>query len=155
SGQLRTALRWTSEAQEISDTIEVATLVPGTRAIVALQKRSPDAAERAEDAFRNVLNFGNVDSFVVAYRGFPQLLAAIARHDEYREALAGIVERANDWDLAKGTDVYPMATKERTRRPLTPREREVLGLIGQGLTNREISGTLFISEATVKVHLQH
>ena len=36
---------------------------------------------------------------------------------------------------------------------LTPRETEVLDLVGQGMTNAEIGRALFISEATVKTHL--
>jgi len=36
---------------------------------------------------------------------------------------------------------------------LTDREREVLGLITDGLTNREIGGRLFLSEKTVKNHV--
>jgi DNA-binding CsgD family transcriptional regulator len=37
---------------------------------------------------------------------------------------------------------------------LTSREREVLSLIGNGATNREIAGKLIISEHTVKSHLR-
>ncbi|MEM9534461.1 MAG: response regulator transcription factor, partial [Cyanobacteria bacterium P01_E01_bin.45] len=36
---------------------------------------------------------------------------------------------------------------------LSPREKEVLNLIGQGSTNREIAQELYISEGTVKSHV--
>ena len=35
---------------------------------------------------------------------------------------------------------------------ITPREHEILGLIAQGLSNREIGEKLFVSENTVKTH---
>jgi DNA-binding NarL/FixJ family response regulator len=41
------------------------------------------------------------------------------------------------------------------RESLTPRELEVLRLLAQGLTNRQISQELVVSAATVKVHIEH
>ena len=38
---------------------------------------------------------------------------------------------------------------------LTPREAEVLAHIAAGLSNAEIASTLFVSEATVKTHVNH
>jgi ATP/maltotriose-dependent transcriptional regulator MalT len=38
---------------------------------------------------------------------------------------------------------------------LTTREREVLGLLASGCSNREIASTLFVSLPTVKTHLAH
>jgi DNA-binding NarL/FixJ family response regulator len=38
---------------------------------------------------------------------------------------------------------------------LTPREREVLALVSQGLRNTQIAEALSISPGTVKVHLMH
>lgn len=38
---------------------------------------------------------------------------------------------------------------------LTAREQQILDLIAEGLTNRQISSNLFISESTVENHIHH
>jgi DNA-binding NarL/FixJ family response regulator len=39
--------------------------------------------------------------------------------------------------------------------PLSPRETQVLVLVAEGCSNREVGLRLFVGEATVKTHLQH
>ncbi len=50
----------------------------------------------------------------------------------------------------------PLAKKPpKLPEPLTPREVEILRLLAQGLTNRQIAKQLVISPGTVKVHVGH
>jgi DNA-binding NarL/FixJ family response regulator len=54
--------------------------------------------------------------------------------------------------MAGATTATPGGTPEGT---LTPKEREVLSLLAQGRSNRQIGEALYISGATVKTHLTH
>jgi DNA-binding NarL/FixJ family response regulator len=49
----------------------------------------------------------------------------------------------------------PRAGRDPALDALTSREREVLARIGQGKTNTEIAAGLFVSDGTVKTHINH
>lgn len=44
---------------------------------------------------------------------------------------------------------------EQPSEPLTPREIDVVRLVADGLSNKQVARRLFVSEATVKTHLNH
>lgn len=76
-----------------------------------------------------------------------------AAPDEIFAAIRGAVQ-------GKSVMSAPVASRlfQQLRNPdeiLTPREAELLSLLTQGLSNRELGQRLFISEATVKTHLAH
>ncbi len=54
-------------------------------------------------------------------------------------------------DLAAGVEKEPV---KEANADLSPREGEVLQLVAQGATNKEIGDSLFIAENTVKTHLR-
>ena len=56
--------------------------------------------------------------------------------------------------LKRLSDTTPLES-ELPRVQLSPREREVLQLLAQGQTNRQIARALTISVSTVKIHVEH
>jgi DNA-binding NarL/FixJ family response regulator len=147
------ALELANAASKAAQTVEVQSLAACTQAIVALNTEADDTASQISRAANIVAAGGGIDSFVTAYRGCPPLLSALADVDGYRETVVAITEHARDWTLAEAAGLIP----KRRREPdaITRREKEVLNLIAEGLTNKEIAQTLFISEPTAKVHVQN
>jgi LuxR family maltose regulon positive regulatory protein len=152
--QSKDARRVAEEAAEMSQRLEVSALVPWTRAILALNARRGTRGA-TEEAFATMLATGNVDAFVTAYRACPELLGSLAKDASKHERLKTILHRARDHSIARSVGLKLPAIRD-TVGPsaLTPREREVLQLVGQGLTNREIGRTLYITEGTVKLHVR-
>ena len=58
-----------------------------------------------------------------------------------------------------GEKIPDLITEERVDltefKKLTPREQEILEAMSQGLNNREISQTLFISLSTIRTHISN
>jgi len=63
-----------------------------------------------------------------------------------RSSIAGVLRGLSSGDASADSDEARIAH-------LTEREREVIGVIGEGLKNRQIAERLFISETTVRHHL--
>jgi DNA-binding NarL/FixJ family response regulator len=105
-------------------------------------------------AYAAVKRMGNFDALVCAYRAFPELANDLASHGSIRGDIAMLLARANDDALSVRLGLANLGpTRERFL--LSPREREVLRLLCDGLSNRQIADALFLSIATVKVHLRH
>jgi DNA-binding CsgD family transcriptional regulator len=70
----------------------------------------------------------------------------------------GVIEQASALGMApwaeRGRLLVERLDDERGN-PLTPREREVAVLVGEGLTNRQIASRLYLSERTAQNHVQH
>jgi DNA-binding NarL/FixJ family response regulator len=77
-----------------------------------------------------------------------RIIRAVARGESGFDSRSAAVVR----ELAAGTT----AARARNGIPaLTDREREVVRLIAEGLTNREIGEAIFVSESTVKFHVRN
>ena len=141
------------EAESLAENVEVR--------VGALRPRNQRSAftgecdESATHVLNAVSSTGNVDSFVCAYRGYPALLGAVGSLAGGSAHVAAVIEAAGDFELAARVAGLRPPKRQRRGANLTRREREVHGLISQGLTNKEIARTLFISEATAKVHVRH
>jgi DNA-binding NarL/FixJ family response regulator len=72
---------------------------------------------------------------------------------EVQRRLLSAAARAPAPPGTPGTPGTPGGAGSRDADDLTPREAEVLRLIAAGQSNREIARTLFVSEATVKTHV--
>jgi DNA-binding CsgD family transcriptional regulator len=65
-----------------------------------------------------------------------------------------LLRNVGDDDLATAVG-RPIGLEDHPKQRLSVREREVYELMVQGLSNLQIANILFISPATVKVHVQH
>lgn len=133
--------------------------MPGTDGIEA----TAQLAERAPGTAVVVLStFADEDSVLAALgAGARGYLTKDSGRDHIVRAVRAAAAGQAVLDTAVQQRLIAAATgnrrESRSQPPLdiTPREREVLGLIGAGLPNSAIAQRLFVSEATVKTHINN
>jgi DNA-binding NarL/FixJ family response regulator len=130
----------------------------GVRVLGQLRTRLPEVAAkvlmlttvgRAVDVQRALA--AGADGFVLKDASGSELAAAV------RGAHAGVTALSASaaellWPSAAAE---PPADTEARLRTLTVREREVLTLLGRGLTNQDIARDLVVAERTVKAHVSN
>jgi FixJ family two-component response regulator len=106
-------------------------------------------AERTEMPIIFITGHGDVPMTVQAMKaGAIEFLTKPLRRDALLNAIRGALEKSR---AALRVDAEMQAIKN-CYQLLTPREREVMGLVVTGLLNKQIAGELDISETTVKKH---
>jgi ATP/maltotriose-dependent transcriptional regulator MalT len=153
-GRRDEATRFATAAEGTSGSFETHSTAACARAILALEEATGDSVDRAQKFLLSIASAGHVDGLVTAYRSFHPLLTAGAQLEPLKVALTEALRAGRDGGLAVAAGIW-ISERTSSARRLTPREREVLQLIAQGATNREIAEALYISPATVKVHVRH
>jgi NarL family two-component system response regulator LiaR len=124
----------------------------GVEAIREIRKENPDARILVLTSFSDDTRvFSAVKGGALGYLlkdSSPQeLLCAIEAVFRGRPSLDPNIAMLLIRELGQASELPP------TQDPLTPRETQVLKLLAQGLSNRDIAGQLTVSERTVGVHV--
>ena len=152
-GRLEEARDLATSAERASIGVETRICSQLAHAVAALRDSDPSGAlEHIRSALGCAIATGMIEAFVCGYRGAPEVVVALLQDSSLHQGLARILALSGDAEVMES----PTAARlNRTVMALSPREKEVLSLLAQGMSNSEIGQALFISPVTVKVHVRH
>jgi DNA-binding NarL/FixJ family response regulator len=154
-GEARDGAEAVSLARQLHpDVVLMDLLMPvmdGIRATAAIRREAPDAEVVA---LTSVLEDAAViDAIRAGAIGY--LLKDTDSHELRRAIKAAAAGQVQLSQQAAARLLREVRTPEKIAEPLTGRETDVLRLLAQGQSNKEISQTLSIGEQTVKTHVSH
>ncbi|HEY6509039.1 MAG TPA: response regulator transcription factor [Vicinamibacterales bacterium] len=123
--------------------------LPGTNGLEAIRQiRRADSEARIV-----VLTMYQGDEDV--YRALEAGAATYLLKDALSDELVNVIRQVHHGDRPRTPEVEAQLESRRQQPVLTPREVQVVGLITEGLRNKEIAVSLGISEQTAKVHVKN
>jgi LuxR family maltose regulon positive regulatory protein len=148
----------TREKHHIYNLIQVLNL--SASIYLGLQK-----SDKAEAAIKESLHLASQDGFISVYTNESYEIAPILAlgadpsiPDNYLQKLSSALGLSNESKGAQQAELPGAAALESNKQllePLSSRELEVLGLIDEGLANKEIAQKLSLAPATVKAHIRN
>lgn len=151
AGDIQSAHAAANEARSVSRALETVTFTNMASAVVALRGGGDADPEAVANAIGHIQNTDHVDGLVVACRSFPKLLSCVQAESSSSEA----ARLATEIITTRQTKLSAEYADSALQADLSHRETEVFQLLAKGLSNIEIAHKLFISPATVKVHVRH
>jgi DNA-binding NarL/FixJ family response regulator len=111
-------------------------------------------AIRSDDENARIIVLTTFDGDEDIYRAIQAGAKGYLLKDVPREGLMDCVRRVHRGDTCVPVDLAAKLAQRVSRPTLSQREIEVLKLMAQGKSNKEIGSALFVTEGTVKSHLK-
>ncbi|MCC6176193.1 MAG: hypothetical protein IT305_12880 [Chloroflexi bacterium] len=150
------ARRQAQEVPRITRSIEARLLAEFAELAVAIEHSDVrnDLPDGALGLFARAVEEEMIDPALMALRASHRMLKQLWDSQATRPLATEVIVRTSDHQLAAAVGLALGSPSDRVRH-LTAREREVLGLLSRGLSNREIARALVVEESTIKAHLHH
>jgi LuxR family maltose regulon positive regulatory protein len=120
--------------------------------LLILAKEASGDASGSMDALKQLLSYTENEGFIRLYLDGGQRMANILRRASNDGIAPSYIQKLLN-EFSYEPDMVPIITSEGTLKPLSRRELQVLNLVSNGLSNREIAEELFITVGTTKRHL--